>query len=157
MEIEFNLPMRNRLENPGSLLPEKTEFINSKYSVQHVAHFYTITQGLIIDQTINPVGKTDQQHLVSFSKLMVRLIPTSGDYLYDVVGRTYRKGKQMIIDPPGKAKDIPLSEFSKRRLLDWMAGLDLQANLNMEDVLDRYFAVFPFEVKKNIKRGYIHQ
>lgn len=157
MEIEFNLPVRNRSEKLGSPLPEKTAFINSKYSVQHVAHFYTITQGLIIDQAINPVGKADQQHLVSFSKLMVRLIPTSGDYLYDVVGKTYRKGKQMTIDPPGKATDIALSEVGKRRLLDWMAGLDLQLNLNMEEVLDSYFAAFPFEVKKNIKRSYIHQ
>lgn len=151
MELEFNPPRQKRSGKAGNLKPGKTDLISSKYSVRHLDHFNEVTQAMIEDQKVNPVGLADQEHMVAFSRLMIRMIPTCADYLYDVIGKTYRKGNQFTIHPPGKEKQVKLSVEFMRQLVDWMAVVVLKDNTTIEDILDEYFAVFPLASRKRTK------
>lgn len=149
MEVEFNTPVRPSPIKLGIRPARQTASFDSKYTVHHIAHFHEVTIALVLAQKVNPVGLKDQENLVAFSRLMVRLMQGT-QITYGVVGKVFRRGDYFTAHPPGGDKGIELSATFKRRLLNWMADLVLQTNLSMEEVLDSYFNAFPFAINQKL-------
>jgi hypothetical protein len=143
MELKFNLPLQKGTSSSGKINPGENVAINSKYTVHQAAHFYQVTTAMVLDQKEHPVSLEDQPVMLAFSKLMVTLMANGGDYFYGVVGKTYTKGKYLTVNPPGHTRQPTLTSAFKRRLLKWMAEILKLNNPSIEEVLDKYFVVFP--------------
>jgi hypothetical protein len=139
---KFNKPVRKIPVPADDCLPDGRGYIQSKYTVLHVSHFYHVTYTIVLDQKLHPVGKADETRLLEFSKLMVRVLQ-GPDLYYGVIGNLFPNGEYVTVYPSGHDWSSKLSKLFKRRLLDWMEMVVLVENHTLEDVLDAYFAYFP--------------
>lgn len=142
MVLKFNRPVDQTPANADGHFEDGKQNINSKYHLRHISQFYEITQAMVLDQQHNPVGLADQQVMVAFSKLIIRVMQ-GPDLYYGVIGKTYRHGEHISIYPVGHQCNLELSADFKRKLLHWMAEVVLIKHQTLEDLLDAYFAVFP--------------
>jgi hypothetical protein len=143
MVPKFNKPVRKIPLNRDSCVPDAQGFIQSKYTVQQVSHFYQVTHTIVLDQKLHPVGKADEARLFAFSKLMIKVLEEGPDLYYGVIGNLFPNGEYVTVYPSGYDGSTKLSNLFKRRLLDWMEMVVLVENHTLEDVLDGYFAYFP--------------
>lgn len=82
MELKFNQPLQKGTFSAGKISAADNGFLNSKYTVHQVAHFYQVTTAMVLDQKEHLVNIMAQPVMVAFSKLMIAVMANGGVALW---------------------------------------------------------------------------